>query len=385
MPHGPFLIFDKSSLESLDLDEAVMLDNFFMSNITPLFFVECLADLEKAIRSKSTPEQLVGSLATRTPESQSYPNVHHATILRGELAGKFNFKTVNGRIIMAGGRHVQLGDKKGVIFELSPEAEAVSRWSKREFLELERNIGRQWRHALTSIDLDAMAQNVFECLRSMAKAEVVTRSRKMADTIVDSMDPEWLIRFGLNLLGAPEAVECVVNEWTKKRRPTLRDHLPYFVFMLTINIFFCLVLPTQLLSKVKPSHMIDLAYLYYLPFCSVFTSKDNFHADIVPLFLSPEQTFINGIELKEELTRLVAHYETLPEDVLKTGLIHFAAHPPDDTGFLITRLGTSTCQAGALQETFRSLCTLQRRKNELWRKSTGRRTRPSCNRVTKRT
>jgi hypothetical protein len=45
-----FLIFDKSSLESLNLDEAVMLDNFFMSNITPLFFVECLADLEKVIR-----------------------------------------------------------------------------------------------------------------------------------------------------------------------------------------------------------------------------------------------------------------------------------------------------------------------------------------------
>jgi hypothetical protein len=36
------------------------MDNFYMSTITPLFFVECLADLEKNIRSKSTPEQLVG-------------------------------------------------------------------------------------------------------------------------------------------------------------------------------------------------------------------------------------------------------------------------------------------------------------------------------------
>jgi hypothetical protein len=143
MPLGPFLIFDKSSLESLNLDEAVMLDNFYLSNITPLFFVECLADLEKAIRSNSTPEQLVGSLATRTPESQSYPNVHHATILRGELAGKFDLKTVHGRVVLAGGRHVQLGDKKGVIFEHSPEAEAVSRWGKREFLEIERNVARQ--------------------------------------------------------------------------------------------------------------------------------------------------------------------------------------------------------------------------------------------------
>ncbi|HTV59445.1 MAG TPA: hypothetical protein VMJ93_11300 [Verrucomicrobiae bacterium] len=338
MPHGPFLIFDKSSLESLNLDEAVMLDNFYMSNITPLFFVECLADLEKAIRSNSTPEQLVGSLATRTPESQSYPNLHHATILRGELAGKFDLKTVHSRVVLAGGRHVQLGDKKGVIFEHSPEAEAVSRWSKREFLELERNIARQWRRALTSIDLNAMAQSVATALGPWRKPNSLQDALTMTDTIIDNMDSEWLIRFGLNLVGAPETVEYVVNTWVQKRRPQLREHLPYFVFMLKINIFFCLVLPTQLLSKVKPSHKIDLAYLYYLPFCSVFTSKDNFHADIVPLFLSSEQTFVNGAELKEDLKSLVAHYEQLPADVLKTGLIHFAAYPPDDAGFLTTRL-----------------------------------------------
>jgi len=300
--------------------------------------VECLADLEKAIRSNSTPEQLVGSLATRTPESQSYPNVHHATILRGELAGKFELKTVHGRVMLAGGRHVQLGEKKGVIFERSPEAEAISRWGKREFLELERNIARQWRRALTSIDLDAMVQSVMGGLGPWRKPKSLQDARKMTDAIIDNMDPEWLIRFGLNLLGASETVEYVVSNWIQKRRPPLRDHLPYFVFMLMINIFFCLVLPTQLLSKVKPSHKIDLAYLYYLPFCSVFTSKDNFHADIVPLFLSPEQTFVNGTELKEDLKRLVGHYEALPEEMLKTGLIHFAAYPPDDSGFLITRL-----------------------------------------------
>jgi hypothetical protein len=61
---GPYLIFDKSSLESLNIDEAVLLDTFFSCVITPIFFVECLADLEKEIRSKSTPEQLVGSLAS---------------------------------------------------------------------------------------------------------------------------------------------------------------------------------------------------------------------------------------------------------------------------------------------------------------------------------
>jgi hypothetical protein len=56
MAEGPSLIFDKSSLESLNLDEADLLDNFHSSVITPIFFVECLADIEKTIRSRSTPE-----------------------------------------------------------------------------------------------------------------------------------------------------------------------------------------------------------------------------------------------------------------------------------------------------------------------------------------
>jgi hypothetical protein len=47
-----------SSLESLNFDEAVFLDNFYSTVITPIFFVECLADLEKQIKSNSTQTQL---------------------------------------------------------------------------------------------------------------------------------------------------------------------------------------------------------------------------------------------------------------------------------------------------------------------------------------
>ena len=53
-------------------------------------------------------------------------------------------------------------------------------------------------------------------------------------------------------------------------------------------------------------------------------------------YSSSEQTFVNGIDLKKDLAKLGAHYESLPEDVLKTGLIHFAAYPPEDTAFLVT-------------------------------------------------
>lgn len=114
--------------------------------------------------------------------------------------------------------------------------------------------------------------------------------------------------------------------------------MPYFVHILSINVFFALVLPTQLLSKVKPSHRIDLSYLCYLPFCTVVTSRDNFHVQVAPLFMSPFQTFVHGDELQADLKRLHEKYQQLPQEELDKGLIGFAPHPPEDTSFLTTRL-----------------------------------------------
>jgi len=274
------------------------MDNFYMSTITPLFYVACLADLEKTISSNSTPEQLVGSLADRTPDSQAYPNVHHMQILKAELARKFDMKIVYGRVMMAGGEPVRLGDKKGIVYRKSPEQDALERWTARHFLDVERNMAKAWRRALQRIDFEAMLKSVRGSIGPWRKPKSLEDAKRIAGTIVDYMEPEWIIRFGLDLLGVPEATEWVISDWIGRRRPPLRDHLPYFVFLLTTNLFFCLVLPTQLLGNVKPSLQIDLAYLYYLPFCTVFTSKDNFHAQIVPLFLDPFQTFVNGTEFK---------------------------------------------------------------------------------------
>src|SRR5258708_37964758 len=88
MAMGPILIFDKSTLQSLNPDESVWLDNFFLTNITPLFYIETLADLEKEVRLGKTPEQAVGELAHKTPDMQSQANIHHMTLVWAELMGK---------------------------------------------------------------------------------------------------------------------------------------------------------------------------------------------------------------------------------------------------------------------------------------------------------
>ena len=333
------MIFDKSTLESLSLDEAVLLDNFYMSNMTPLFYVECLADLErKMVRMKSTPEQLVGSLAEWTPDSQSSANVYHLRILQAELLGKFDMDTVLLRPFRFAGKTVQLGDSKGMIFQPSEEEQAVQRWARHEFLDLERQIAKGWRRMISQIDLNAMSKWILSALGPWRKPTSLEDARKMTDTIIDNIEPEWLLGVGLNILGLPDVTDYVVKDWIANRKKPLRTYRPYFIHMLSINIFFSIVLPSQLLRNVKQSHHIDLAYLYYLPFCAVFSSRDNFHVQVAPLFMHAAQQFIHGDDLKADLRRLNEHYLQLPEEVRDKGLYGFADTPPDDSTYLTTRL-----------------------------------------------
>ena len=79
---GPITIFDKSALQALSIDETVWLEAYFLSNVTPLFPVETLADLEKAVAEGRTSEEVVASLAAKTP-SDAYPNVASPDADRG--------------------------------------------------------------------------------------------------------------------------------------------------------------------------------------------------------------------------------------------------------------------------------------------------------------
>ena len=51
MGQGPILDFDKSTRETLNPADAVWLDNFSVTNITPVCFLDALPDLEKQIEN----------------------------------------------------------------------------------------------------------------------------------------------------------------------------------------------------------------------------------------------------------------------------------------------------------------------------------------------
>ncbi len=339
MPQGPILIFDKSALQSLNVNESMWLDNFYLSNITPLFFVETLADLEKEVRSGRTPEQVVGSIAYKTPELQASSNVHHYSILAAELRGDLRIQLEHPKPVIGGGQPVILGGSKGLIFRETPEEEAVRRWQNGEFLEIERNIAKRWRRALSLVNHQAFYQAFRKLYETYEKPKTLVALKALVDAILAIVRQEWILGFGMDLAGVPPQDRAEVEQrWKTAGKPAIRAFLPYFFYLFSVDMFFYLGMAADLISRERATHKIDIAYLYYLPFCMVFTSNDKLHINIAPLFMGTNQTFVRGTDLKADLAKLDAHYSTLPEDVRNRGMISFAPHPPEDESFLTARL-----------------------------------------------
>ena len=130
---------------------------------------------------------------------------------------------------------------------------------------MERALATKWRADLLKINHDDLAKTVMAGIGHWRKPTSLADAKQMTDYIIDNMDPAWLIAFGIELLDVPDAARAiawVTGKWASDLKAPIRQYPPYFTHLLSINIFFALVIQTQLLRDVKQSHLIDLAYLY---------------------------------------------------------------------------------------------------------------------------
>lgn len=334
---GPNLIFDKSFLQSLNPDESVWLDAFFYTNIVPLFYIETLADLEKEVSKGRSPEQVVGNLALKTPDSSVASNIHHRTLLIGELSNTATIDMQFGRPIVGGSRDTFVNGKRGAVFEQSPEEAALERWQLGKFLQLERDQAKEWRQALSMISPKDQ-QSMFPGWYGNQRPSNLATVKAESDAFIDGENKRSALTFGLSLLDFPkDAAATIIQRWESDGCPELAEFAPYFRHVYGIDLFFFLARSADLISQ-RRTNKVDIAYLYYLPFCMVFVSNDKLHKETVPLFLRNHQSFVWGLDLKKDLTLLDRHYCKLPEDVKERGLHYFASYPPIDKTFLVTRL-----------------------------------------------
>lgn len=326
----PLLIFDKSFLQSLSVDEAVMLDQMFSCVITPLFFVETMADLTKEPKGGRTAEQIVGGLAERTPVVHSYVNTFHYDILLGELLG--DRATMDHRPVVAGGVPVRSEGRTGVVYKKSEEAEAFERWQCGRFLEVERIAARAWRDKLGDIDLPAMAQAYKSLLRKEARPRSHDDARVLSKAIVNLQGQNYkLLVLAHGLLGMPMSIlPHIIKAWKAAGSLTLSEYAPFTAHCLEVDLYFYLALSNGIISDQRASNRIDISYLYYLPFATIFASGDRLHQASAPRFFDERQHFAWGPDLKRDLAELNVHFLALPDEEKAKGLFSIGDRPPTD-------------------------------------------------------
>jgi hypothetical protein len=148
-----------------------------------------------------------------------------------------------------------------------------------------------------------------------------------------------VLALALEALGVPgEHARFGRERWEAEGKPPLDKFAPYTTHVFKVDLLFYLGIYRGFISGERTSNKADMAYLYYLPFATVFTSGDRLHERTVPLFLREDQSYLKADELKEALRELDEHYDSLPEEIKQLGVLRFAGWPPPDVDNAVTRL-----------------------------------------------
>jgi hypothetical protein len=335
---GPVIILDKSTLQSLSNDELLFLNKYFILNIPPVLIMEIWGDLAKPDKEGAISKDQVQHLAQKVYRGQSAINAHFFHCLVGSLLGEKI--SMDGRILLPGGSpRITKSGKKGVIFKETPEEKQLNRWKFGDFNSEEESIAAQWRTASKVIDLEVVQTNFAKKFKSIVRID----SLASLDSFVNNYFTRSLSQtdFLSQLIEEYKIPQVIASKiflrYERANRPTLNTFAPYAYYCLRIKTFFLFALIYNLVSSRK-TNIIDLEYLYYLPFCMAFSSSDKFHQILVPYSIRGDQRFVPGIDLKTDLTHLARDWNVNFHKDMKAWNAKYGNGPPENANSVVYRL-----------------------------------------------
>jgi hypothetical protein len=304
---GPILLCDKSAVQGLSSAELNMLRRNYSLMIPPVLLMEILADLRKA-NNIETGQAEVQRLANKLVPACSYMNVGFREVVIGELHG---YKMpCDGRPVLRKGKSVTSGGQTGMILEQSPEDEALLRWQRGSFLAAEKLLATEWRRVSQAIDLEGAQRVLRDHYSRHAKPRSLAEVATLVGELLQSAPPRKLVSWFLT------DSEILANKFEEPLSKIERNsafkldvELPYTSRCLRVALIFHFGLAFGLVST-RSTNRIDLEYLYYLPFCMVFSSGDFLHRDLVQ-FISKDQIFIPRDVFKADLKGLAMWWRSL--------------------------------------------------------------------------
>ena len=334
---GPNILLDKSAIQSLSQSEIYKLAKHYNFVSCPVLLIEILGDLKKGQTGDGFSTSEVQQLAQKLL-SGGYPCADYQHLIRGDLLGYP--VPMTGRVPMAGGRPVTSSEGTGIVFDVSPENQAILRWRNAEFSEAEKVLAEVWREATRALDLEAFQRQYRQILR-IHKFKNLDNLHRFVSFITrprDAEAKEQLMTAVLDEFRIPQNARGIINKrWNDAGRPDLETFAPYTHHCIKVNLMFQYGVITGLITT-RRTNRVDTQYFYYAPFCQVFSSRDSLHRDLSAVLLRDDQSFVHGNELKADLNRLVQSWEALSREERIEREYEYGSYPPFDEKSVTHRL-----------------------------------------------
>jgi len=308
---GPSLTFDKSFLEMIRPEEMDELDLNFSIFVTPTLVSEIIADLKHpAPREGKLPADIVKALARKMVGGQGIMQVHFRKLALGEL----NQQKVplTGQILVDGAASNVLttADGRGLVYDSLPDLQMWQRWADGDFSKTDELKAQEWRAQIANIDIPGISSYWEDfCGKYLAAAKNVDDVISEIDRqIVDGFSPVeqqnflWAI---FQFLEAPKEA-CFMSQtlFSAGLIPQIKAWAPYAASIGRLGTILCCCLSRKFVTS-RPTNVIDLQYLFYAPFGSVFVSQDKLHRQLWPATIATG-SFVWGLDMKADLKRYLA-------------------------------------------------------------------------------
>jgi len=344
MVMGPSLLLDKSTFQGLSFECSLHLSRHYRHIVSPILLRELVSDLAKTKRGVEDAElkRVVSELAAKTQTSQSSVlpdalNMACNELLAG-LAIPMNGRTVsreNGVVVDVPG----LG--RGVCFNEHPMMATLRDWSEGDFSEEDLQKATAIRDEDSSVDLVGMYQELeketnvpqFQSLEEMVGwAEYVH--------FLLTTHRQQVLRIARHVFqNQPSPIGKVMLRWRRMGCPPPQHFAPYAFYYYRVEVihFLSLLCGFVRRSKKGKAHL-DVHYLYYLPFCNVFSSGDDDLAQLVPFFLRQDQVFISKTDFQQDLKKIASFFSSLSKEEASTFYDEYGFYPPDLEGSFTARM-----------------------------------------------
>ncbi len=259
----------------------------------------------------------------------SYANDEYRIVLRLSLLGRP--VPMTRQVLIAGGEKIKDEEGKvGIFLDEPPEFKALREWENKNFSEFDRIFATAFRKYKDSFDFELITKKDSDFKKIWSEVNSLEDAHDSAVLHIDNKEnTAQMLEWAMSSINLSSLEKSAVRKlWSVKGKPNLSDFSPYARFCMIASLTAFIGISKGLLGS-RSSNMIDLEYLYYLPFCSIFSSNDKFQLQLAPLLIGDDQYIVSGDVLKDDLAKIITYFSGFTKEDHVAYRKHRGSHPPE--------------------------------------------------------